>query len=278
MRELTERWGCATGAPAARAACLREHLQREYRYSLRVPTQRGADPVLDFLLRHRQGHCEFFATSLALLARVVEIPSRLVAGYRVHERAPFGDYYIARDRNAHSWTELYLPEQGWVLFDATPSTEVEAVMRPRVSRARALFEALRFSAGALYARARAAGALTGLIVLLALVLVFSIGRRELRRWREGAAAREQSATAGLLALEAALEQVCSAVRAPGETLERFAARLEGEGSLGEEGGEVTGALREYARRRYGTGDAQLLDEPLRELAAKLRRRRRERRR
>jgi transglutaminase-like putative cysteine protease len=109
-----------------RAQALTRFLRQRYRYTLNAPASAGQrDPVIAFLFDHRRGHCELFASGLAALARSVGIPARIVTGYRVSEFNDWGRYYVARGRNAHAWTELYLGSQrGWVTFDATPASAV----------------------------------------------------------------------------------------------------------------------------------------------------------
>lgn len=69
----------------------------------------------------RRGYCENFATSMAVLARTLDIPSRVVLGFTPgRPTAPGGDTVVVTDRNAHAWVELWMPAQGWVRFDPTP--------------------------------------------------------------------------------------------------------------------------------------------------------------
>lgn len=66
------------------------------------------DPVEQFLSVDRRGHCQYFASSLALMLRSVGIPCRLVVGYRTEEYNPVGKYYIARQLHAHAWVEALI--------------------------------------------------------------------------------------------------------------------------------------------------------------------------
>ena len=74
-----------------------------------------------FLTKTRKGHCEYFASSLALLSRMAGVPSRYVTGYAAVERNKFGGYLMARDSDAHAWTETYFEGEGWTVWDPTPS-------------------------------------------------------------------------------------------------------------------------------------------------------------
>ncbi len=93
-------------------------LRRNYRYSLDVGTTSG-DPVLYFLFKSKKGHCQYWASALALLLRTAGIPARVVTGYLGGEWIERGHYYLVREREAHFWVEAWLGK-GWVRLDATP--------------------------------------------------------------------------------------------------------------------------------------------------------------
>jgi len=92
----------------------------DYRYSLKnLPTSNK--PVDEFLFDKKQGNCEYFATSMAIILRINGIPSRVVAGYRGGVYNDLGNYYILRQSNAHLWVEAYIDNIGWIRFDPTTS-------------------------------------------------------------------------------------------------------------------------------------------------------------
>lgn len=108
-------------------------LQRWFRedggftYSLEdAPSAKVGTDELELFLREdtgRVGYCEQFATAMAVMARVLDIPSRVAVGFLTPDRTGPGTYvYSAHD--LHAWPELYLPGAGWVLFDPTPSARV----------------------------------------------------------------------------------------------------------------------------------------------------------
>ncbi len=82
------------------------------------------DAVDDFLFHSRRGYCNQFATTLAVLAREVNLPSRLVSGYVSGQEQ--GGTFTVRQRDAHSWVEIYLEGQGWVTVDPTPGFDRSA--------------------------------------------------------------------------------------------------------------------------------------------------------
>ena len=77
------------------------------------------DPVDEFLFEARSGFCESYASSFTVLMRAAGIPARIVTGYQGGELNPLGDYLIVRQRDAHAWTEVWLPDRGWVRVDPT---------------------------------------------------------------------------------------------------------------------------------------------------------------
>jgi hypothetical protein len=80
----------------------------------------GDDPLPHFLFETRAGHCEYFASSLAVMLRTLGIPTREVNGFLPGEYNDLGEDYIVRASDAHSWVEVYFPGNGWITFDPTP--------------------------------------------------------------------------------------------------------------------------------------------------------------
>ncbi len=124
VRALAEK--IVAGIPAAafydRARAVEAYLKGFYDYSLETwPTREGLDPVEDFLFEHRRGHCEHFASAMAILLRCLAIPARVATGFTGGEWNEYGQFYVIRQRNAHAWVEAYVPSvRDWVAFDPTP--------------------------------------------------------------------------------------------------------------------------------------------------------------
>jgi transglutaminase-like putative cysteine protease len=102
-----------SASPLERAQALERHflVPGRYRYSLNLDFTRDPklDPIEDFAVNHRSGHCEYFASALVLMLRSQGIPARLVIGYRGGDFNSIGDYYQVRQRHAHAWVEALLP-------------------------------------------------------------------------------------------------------------------------------------------------------------------------
>jgi transglutaminase-like putative cysteine protease len=103
-----------------KAVALEAYLKTRYGYTLQLPSSPVADPLANFLFERRQGHCEYFASSMAVMLRTLGIPARVVNGFRSNEFNDVTSNYVVRARDAHAWVEAYFPGSGWVTFDPTP--------------------------------------------------------------------------------------------------------------------------------------------------------------
>ena len=103
-----------------KAKAVESYLQNNLGYTLDLKAG-GPDPLSDFLFNVREGHCEYFATAMAIMLRTQGIAARIVNGFQQGEYNETADMYIVRQREAHSWVEVYFPgENTWVRFDPTP--------------------------------------------------------------------------------------------------------------------------------------------------------------
>jgi len=261
LRELAAEWvrdSAGTGAEA-RLAALESRLEAGYVYSVDFSSDpaaesnalivEGRDPLLVFLLERREGHCEYFASAMTLLARAQGIPARLVTGYRVVERNPFGDYAIVRERHAHAWTEVYLDGRGWVTVDPSPLRGTSAAAAERTATLAGLIDYARV----LWERRGAEVLLVALVLGLAAVQIW--------RLASGRGDDDVSETEPIPVppdhIEALLGRLATGGldRAEGETLEALSRRLHAAGAteplpapaLGQ-AGEL---LQRYAALRYG---------------------------
>lgn len=95
-----------------------QFLNDNFTYSLKdLPT--GENPIEEFLFSHRKGNCEYFATAFALILRSLDIPARLVGGFKGGYYKKDIGYYVVLNKNAHVWVEAFL-NGSWHRFDPTP--------------------------------------------------------------------------------------------------------------------------------------------------------------
>jgi transglutaminase-like putative cysteine protease len=140
LQPLAKGLGVGQENPLMVAREIEAYLKEHHGYTLN-PDYKGEYPVVDFLLHNRPGHCEYFASAMAILLRLKGFPARLVAGFAGGTWNPVGGYYIVRNSDAHTWVEVWVPWLGWVPFDPTP----KAVGGIRVSgRLQRVLDYLRF--------------------------------------------------------------------------------------------------------------------------------------
>ena len=112
-----------------KAKAIEAYLRANYPYDLEVPAPPPDRDVADyFLFDLKKGYCDYYATSMVVLARASGIPARFVSGYSSGAYDAANAEYVVRELNAHSWAEVYFPEIGWVEFEPTAS-------QPEVERA-----------------------------------------------------------------------------------------------------------------------------------------------
>jgi len=109
------------GEPVERLMKIRNHLRTTLDYSLVTENPEGRDPLENFLFYEQRGHCEFFATAGALLARAAGVPSRICYGWSGGTYYETSGYFVFRTNEAHAWTEVLLDGWGWVVLDPTPA-------------------------------------------------------------------------------------------------------------------------------------------------------------
>lgn len=112
-------------APLDKAFAIESYLRMRYGYTLQLPQQPSQDPISNFLFVRKEGHCEYFASAMAVMLRSIGIPSRLVNGFSGGEFNDITSRYVIRESDAHSWVEAYIPGQGWIEFDPTPAAAAQ---------------------------------------------------------------------------------------------------------------------------------------------------------
>lgn len=124
IRQLAEQVTAGSATTGEKALALRDFLRSSaYTYSTTVTSGTTLQTLDDFLLGSRLGYCEQFAGGMAVMARMVGIPSRIVIGFLPGKKV--AEHWEISTRNMHAWTELYFGEEiGWVLMDATPPAAV----------------------------------------------------------------------------------------------------------------------------------------------------------
>jgi protein-glutamine gamma-glutamyltransferase len=119
--KLARDWAGGETNPSAQAQLIERNLKQQYRYDLDSPSGAAKNPIEDFLFASKRGHCEYYATAMAVMLRTLGIPSRDVTGFAAATYNRFGHFYVVRQSDAHSWVEAWFDHVGWQRFDPTPS-------------------------------------------------------------------------------------------------------------------------------------------------------------
>src|ERR1019366_8942262 len=75
---LAAQWTSGATDPETQANAIERHLRKDYKYSLALLKAEVPDPLAYFLFDRRTGHCEYFASAMAVMLRTLGIPSRVV--------------------------------------------------------------------------------------------------------------------------------------------------------------------------------------------------------
>jgi protein-glutamine gamma-glutamyltransferase len=118
--ELAKQITARAQTPFDKTITLENYLRSHYAYNLNLTGKPGDDPLAHFLFETRSGHCEYFASAMAIMLRTLDVPTREVNGFLPGEYNDLGEDYIVRASDAHSWVEVYFPGTGWMTFDPTP--------------------------------------------------------------------------------------------------------------------------------------------------------------
>ncbi|TDC90655.1 transglutaminase [Actinomadura sp. 7K507] len=122
IRQLAQQVTDGSGTALSQAVKLQRWFTQTggFTYDLSAPAPQHGSDLVDFLLHSKRGYCEQYAASMALMARILGIPSRVAMGYTPGSEVRPGEW-VVRSRDAHAWPELYFQGSGWVRFEPTPA-------------------------------------------------------------------------------------------------------------------------------------------------------------
>lgn len=124
IKQLAEQVTSKASNPYDKALALELYLKTHYAYTLDLRGDPGDDPLAYFLFTRHAGHCEYFASAMAIMLREIGIPSRYATGFLPGEFNDVGGDFIIRASDAHAWVEVLFPGYGWITFDPTPGSDV----------------------------------------------------------------------------------------------------------------------------------------------------------
>src|SRR5262249_46367294 len=89
-----------------------------FHYSLNNPPIPDDTDVISWLLQTKTGYCTYYATAMTIMARMLNIPTRMVNGFS-QGKYQNGEW-VVNGSDAHSWVQAFFPGYGWINFDPTP--------------------------------------------------------------------------------------------------------------------------------------------------------------
>jgi len=111
--------------PVDRAGALRDFFRNgSFTYDPNVALGDDESAVVQFL-QDRRGFCVQFASTYALMARAVGLPTRVAVGFTPGTADATGGRYVVTNHDAHAWPEVWLRGVGWTnMFDPTPPSDL----------------------------------------------------------------------------------------------------------------------------------------------------------
>lgn len=140
IKELALDMTAGAVSDEAKARALVNHLHHDYTYTLELPSRVVRDPLSNFLFIRKKGHCEYFASAMAVMLRTLGIPSRVVTGFQSGTFNPLTGWQVVRASDAHAWVEAWMEDGGWTVFDPTPPAS-EAASQGLTARMAMLYDA-----------------------------------------------------------------------------------------------------------------------------------------
>jgi transglutaminase-like putative cysteine protease len=131
VRDLAREITAAYDNPYDKAAALEQWMRMNITYDDQIGSPPSGRDVVDYLVfESKRGYCDYYASGMAVMARAVGLPARVVAGYA---RGTFDNnvyMYRVQEKDSHSWVEVYFPKYGWIEFEPTASQPLVARPTP----------------------------------------------------------------------------------------------------------------------------------------------------
>lgn len=96
----------------------------QFKYSVSNPPIPANEDVVDWLLQNRVGYCTYYATAMAMMGRLLGMPTRVVNGFSQGHYDSQKQVWSVTGEDAHSWVQVYFPGHGWISFDPTPGYSI----------------------------------------------------------------------------------------------------------------------------------------------------------
>ncbi len=112
-----------------KAVAIEAWLRANVTYDDQTPAPSQDQDGVAYVLAIRRGYCDYYASAMVVMLRSLGVPARVAVGYAQGEYDPANSVYRVKERDAHSWVEVYFPRYGWVEFE--PTTSRPLIERPK---------------------------------------------------------------------------------------------------------------------------------------------------
>ena len=125
IKKLAEEISARMSTKYEKVIAINVYLRKNYEYVDHLKDLPEGDDLVEwFLFDYKKGFCNYFASAEVLLLRAVGIPARLAAGYSQGMRVELDEVFEVREKDSHTWVEVYFSGIGWVAFEPTPSQPI----------------------------------------------------------------------------------------------------------------------------------------------------------
>ncbi len=121
-RQIVQAAGARNNYDKAKA--IERWLRQNIKYNEQIVNPPKGRDLVDWLLfSEKQGYCTYYASAMIVMLRTLGIPARMGAGFAQGIFDPTTQSYVVRERDAHTWVEVYFPMAGWVEFEPTSAQQ-----------------------------------------------------------------------------------------------------------------------------------------------------------
>ncbi len=121
-RELVTTANAVT--PYDQARVIESWLRANITYNELIPAPPPGQDAVDWVLfESREGYCNYYASAMVLMLRSLGVPARLAAGFSQGNWDASLNAYVVREKDAHTWVEVYFPAYGWIEFEPTAAQQ-----------------------------------------------------------------------------------------------------------------------------------------------------------
>lgn len=103
------------------AAAIESYLHDNFTYTLSIQDTPPGEDAISWFLQQKQGFCTYFATTMAIMGRVLGMPTRVALGFAAGKYDTNSNSYLVRGTEAHVWPQIYFANYGWINFEPTSS-------------------------------------------------------------------------------------------------------------------------------------------------------------